>query len=159
MLLATMNVETYKQSLEEAKKELAATIAELGETEAKVQELGDRLTDLRQTVAVLSKLCGVENVEVEDSLGLTDAIRKIYEEGRGQNFNAHDIRLQLEARGFQTRRYGNLLASIYTVISRLEKKKEIRPVGTRGDGKPTYQWVPPYKAVSDAPPPPKEVGR
>ena len=48
------------------------------------------------------------------------------------------MRLRLEAQGFNTRRYGNLLASIHTVFGRLEKKGEITEVGTTAEGKSRY---------------------
>jgi chromosome segregation ATPase len=133
-----MSPQSYEKALEEAKKELAQAISELGEAEQKVQYLGDRISDLRQTVSVLSKLCGVENVEVEDALGLTDAIRRTFEEAPLKNFAVQDIRLSLEARGFPTRRYGNLLASIHSVVSRLKEKNEITEDGTNAAGKALY---------------------
>lgn len=136
-----MSPQSYEKALEEAKKELAQAIADLGESEQKVQDLGVRISDLRQTVTVLSKLCGVENVEVEDALGLTAAIRKTFEESPLKDFSVQDIRLSLEARGFQTRRYGNLLASIHTVVNRLKDKGEIQDNGTTEAGKPKYTHV------------------
>lgn len=133
-----MSPQTYEKALEEAKKELAEAIADLGESEQKVQDLGIRISDLRQTVTVLSKLCGVENVEVEDALGLTAAIRKTFEDAPLKNFAVQDLRLALEARGFNTRRYGNLLASIHTVVNRLKDKGEIEEDGVNEAGKPKY---------------------
>jgi hypothetical protein len=52
------------------------------------------------------------------------------------------VRLLLEARGFQTRRYGNLLASIHVVVGRLVTKNEIMQAGTKGGAdKPAYRWA------------------
>jgi chromosome segregation ATPase len=144
-----MSPQTYETALEEAKKELAQAIEDLGEAEQKVQDLGERISNLRQTVTVLSKLCGVENVEVEDALGLTEAIRRTFVDAPLKTFAVQDMRLALEARGFNTRKYGNLLASIHTVIGRLEAKQKIEKVGDNTAGKPIYQ----HKfSVPDSPP-------
>ncbi len=53
---------------------------------------------------------------------------------------AQNVRDQLEALGFNVTRYENALASIHTVIARLEKKGDIRESGTIGD-KRSYRWV------------------
>jgi hypothetical protein len=59
-----------------------------------------------------------------------------------------EVRARLQQMGFDITQYGNLLASIHTVISRLHTKKEIKQSAVRSDGKPAYQWVSPL------PPPP-----
>jgi hypothetical protein len=133
-----MTTKTYEQALIVAKQELETSIAELGEAQTRAQELEERIADLRQTISVLSKLCGQEDMDVEESLGLTDAIRLAFEKiGRG-NVTPQEMRLRLETQGFNTRRYGNLLASIHTVFKRLEAKGEIKVAGMRGDGKAAY---------------------
>src|SRR5437660_9901059 len=129
---------TYEAALDAAKKELTHAIAELGEAQARTQELEQRIGDLRQTISVLSKLCGQEEVDIETSLGLTDAIRVAFCGLSGQGITPQEMRLRLEAQGFNTRRYGNLLASIHTVFGRLEKKGEITEVGTTAEGKSRY---------------------
>jgi hypothetical protein len=55
-------------------------------------------------------------LEIEDALGLTDAIRLAWQTAGGAPLTAQDVRLRLEGRRFQTRRYDNLLAS--TTLSR-----------------------------------------
>src|SRR5437867_1799232 len=135
-----MSPEAYKTALEMAKKELADLVAEQGEIQQKAQDIEKRLADLRQSIAALSKLAG-EDFDEEQALGLTDAIRRVVEEAGSQQVTAHDVRLMLESRGFNTRRYGNLLASIITVLKRLQQKGEIAPTGTIG-GKAAYKWVP-----------------
>ena len=79
-------------------------------------------------------------VEIEDALGLTDSIRKVMQQAAGQPLTAQAVRLHLEASGFNTRRYGNLLASIHTVLKRLLDKGQIVGAGTTADNKPTYTW-------------------
>jgi hypothetical protein len=43
--------------------------------------------------------------------------------------------------GYDTGKYGNLMASVHSIIGRLEKRGEIRSSGTIG-GKPAHAWVP-----------------
>jgi hypothetical protein len=134
-----MTPRAYEIALYDAKKELTEAVAELGEAQARAQELEQRIVDLRQTVSVLSRLCGEEDMDVEESLGLTDAIRSAFVSvGKDASLTPQEMRLRLEAQGFNTRRYGNLLASIHTVIKRLEIKQEISCIGTKGD-KPAYR--------------------
>jgi uncharacterized coiled-coil protein SlyX len=130
----SMDVDEYKAALLTAKNELISAITDLGETQNRTLELEQRIADLRQTISVLSKLCGEREMDVEEALGLTDAIRAAFVSvGKDQSLTAQEVRLRLEAHGFNTRRYGNLLASIHTVIKRLENKKEIRCAGAKGD--------------------------
>ena len=129
----------YRGALQEAKKELVSAVADLGEAQNRALELEQRITDFRQTVSVLSKLCGEDDLDIEDSLGLTDAIRSAFVVvGKDGSLTPQEVRLRLEAQGFNTRRYGNLLASIHTVVKRLEAKQEISCIGTKGD-KPAYR--------------------
>jgi len=149
--LVAMTPKAYEVALRDAKQELAESVAELGEAQNRAQELEQRIGDLRQTISVLSKLCGQEDVDLENALGLTDAIRLAFSSLGTNSVTAQEMRLHLEAQGFNTRRYGNLLASIHTVLGRLEKKSEIRQTGTRPDGKPAYAWIP----KMTLPPPPR----
>lgn len=149
-----MTPKAYEIALQDAKKELTEAVAELGEAQARAQELEQRIGDLRQTISVLSKLCGQENVDLETSLGLTDAIRMAFRGLGNQAITAQEMRLRLETEGFNTRRYGNLLASIHTVINRLAARGEIRLVGTQGD-KPAYQRILGQVELGALTPPPK----
>lgn len=130
----------YAEALAAARKELAEAIAELGEAQNRVLELEPRIRDLRHSVSVLAKLCGQKDIDVEEALGLTDAIRAAFcSTGKHSSMTAQDVRLRLETLGFDTKRYGNLLASIHTVIKRLEGRKEIRRVANKDSSdKPAY---------------------
>jgi hypothetical protein len=136
-----MTPQAYELALYEAKKELADAVGELGEAQARTQELEQRIGDLRQSISVLAKLCGQEDVDVETSLGLTDAIRVAFNRIGQTPVTVEEMRVHLESVGFNTRRYGNLLASIHTVFSRLQKQGEIKPAGQKQIGnqaKPVY---------------------
>jgi len=53
--------------------------------------------------------------------------------------SAHDIREQMESTGYAGR-WGNLLASIHTVVKRLHARSEIKSVGNV-NGRDMYRWV------------------
>src|SRR5580704_7776044 len=135
-----MSPNTYKAALEMAKKELKSLIAEQGQIQDRLKVVDERLSDLRQSIAALSKLAG-EEFDEEEALGLTDMIRRVMQEADRQ-ITTQDVERMLESRGFNTRRYGNLQASIIAVIRRLQQKSHVREEGTVG-GKPAYRWIGP----------------
>jgi hypothetical protein len=97
----------------------------------------ERISNLRQSIAAMSKLCG-EEFDEEDPLGLTDAIRQLFKTTMDRSMTAQDVTLALESRGFNVSRYGNILASIHTVLKRLTAKGEIESAGNI-EGKPAYR--------------------
>jgi hypothetical protein len=137
-----MTTDAYKTALEAAKVELAALHAEQGEKQARLEEINLRLVALRQSIASLSKLAG-EEFDEEEALGLTDMIRLVFQEADRQ-VTTGEIERMLESRGFNTRRYGNLQASVITVTKRLIQKSQVREDGTVG-GKPAYRWIGPKR--------------
>jgi len=139
-----MSPETYKAALEMAKDELASLISEQGGIQRRLQDIELRLADLRQSIAALSKLAG-EDFDEEEAMGLTDMIRRVLEEA-GRQITTQDVERLLESRGFNTRKYGNLQASIITVIRRLQQKSQVREDGTIG-GKPAYRWTGPTNSA------------
>jgi hypothetical protein len=135
-----MTQDSYTAALEAAKIELAEALVELNQAQQKAQGLGIRIADLRQSVTVLSKLCGEEHVQIEDTLGLTDTIRKVFQDGCNRDFTVHDVRQQLQAIGFPVSKYGNLLASIHVVVGRLAENREIIQTSKVGNDRPSYRW-------------------
>jgi len=141
-----MTLEAYKVALEQAKKDLASKIAAVGEAE-QIVELGTKqIVELRQTIAVLSKLCGEPEYVEEDALGITDVVRMVYKSAvnDGNGFSAQDVRERIESMGYAGR-WTNLLASVHTVTNRLFKMGEIQASGNV-NGKETFRWK---KAASD----------
>ncbi len=137
----------YKAVLEMAKADLLQTQNEMGDCLKRQEELEKKIAGLRATIAALSRMLNEEFVE-EDAMGLTDAIREAFRSvGLSGNLTPTEVKGRLEMMGYDTRKYGNVMASVHTIINRLESKREIRNVGTRGDGKPCYQWVSPAKAA------------
>jgi hypothetical protein len=135
-----MTSKSYQVALKAAKAELETLLAEQGQAQERLKYLDERLSNLRQSIAALSKLAG-EEFDEEEAMGLTDMIRRVMQEA-GRQITTQDVERMLESRGFNTRRYGNLQASIITVIRRLQQKSQVREDGTVG-GKPAYRWIGP----------------
>jgi hypothetical protein len=128
--------------LEAAKADLMKEQNELGDC-LKQQEMHEkRISGLRATIAALSRMLDEEFVE-EDALGLTDAIRQAFKSmGKNGNLTAVEVRASLEMLGFDTRKYGNLMASVHTILNRLVHSGYLSPIGTRGgENKVCYQWA------------------
>lgn len=135
-----MALDTYKESLKQAKLDLTKAIADLGNAEAVVERKTKEIAELRQTVTVLSRLCGEPEFVEEDALGLTDVIRLAYKSaagGAGMTFQ--DVKERIDSMGYAGR-WGNLLASVHTVTKRLMAKGDIEPAGNV-NGKETYRWA------------------
>ncbi len=139
-----MDVTLYKEALEQAKKDLARATHELGVAQENAILAEGEIVELRQTIAALAKLCGESEFVEEDALGLTDAIRQVFKahmsanRSGGNGLDAHEVRETMELMGYAGR-WGNLLASIHTVLKRLHEKGEIEAAGNI-NGRETYRW-------------------
>lgn len=135
-----MMMDTYKRALEQAKADLAKRVADLGAAQ-KLAELAEKeIFELRQTVSALQRLCGESEYVEEDALGLTDAIRMTFKTADGgASLTAQDVKELMENSGYAGR-WGNLLASIHTVIKRLQTKGEIEASGNV-NGRDTFRWT------------------
>lgn len=133
-----MTTDTYKQALKQAKADLVEQVKTLGRAQDSAAKAEKAIVELRQTIAALQVLCGEPEFVEEDALGLTDAIRMAFRTA-GREMSAHDVREQMESMGYAGR-WGNLLASIQTVIPRLFKKGEIQGTGNV-NGRDTFRWI------------------
>jgi hypothetical protein len=145
ILLATMTTDTYKQALKQAKADLSEQVRTLGLAQDTAEKAEKAIVELRQTIAALQRLCGEPEFVEEDALGLTDAIRMAFKtegedkaSGLGGGMSAQDVRAKMESMGYGGR-WGNLLASIHTVIKRLHEKGELQAAGNI-NGRETYVW-------------------
>jgi hypothetical protein len=162
-----MTTDTYKNALKQAKADLAEQVEILGKAQEAAEKAEKAIVELRQTIAALQRLCGEPEFVEEDALGLTEAIRMAFRTeleggmyGIGGGMSAQDVRTKMESMGYGGR-WGNLLASIHTVIKRLHEKGELEATGNV-NGRDTYRWKDnkgPRARFSKAPPPPTEVGR
>ena len=128
----------FRPTLEKAKEELVASQKRLGEALA-CQEVEEKnIARLREFIVTMSRLLGEEFVE-EDTLGLTDAIRQAFKTSTAP-LQPTEVRDRLRTLGYDLSKYGNMMASIHAVISRLATRKEIELYTVAG--KPAYQWNP-----------------
>jgi|SRR5271163_2191881 len=136
-----MTTDTYKEALKQAKADLADRVATLGAAQDTAERAEKDIVELRQTIAALQRLCGEPEFVEEDALGLTDAIRlafKTEDSKRMGGMSAQDVREKMESMGYRGR-WGNLLASIHTVIKRLFDKGELEAAGNL-NGRETFRW-------------------
>ena len=150
-----MNEDAYKRALRDALRELT----ELGRKSAEIDE---RRAQLVQTIAHLSRLCGVKP---SVPWGITDACRMVLR-AAGRPLTPSEIRGQLEAMGFDVSRYSNQLAPIHTVLKRLHGAGEAE-VRAAADDKPGYVWkgtsyvpfdIAALFGIESPPPKPKKKG-
>lgn len=139
-----MTGQDYKKILDQAKQDLLAAQQELGECLSKQEQIEKKITGLRQTISALSRMLDEDFVE-EDAMGLTDAIREIFSTRLGDLIPT-EVRDALKESGYDITKYGNVMASVHSVINRLATRGEIVEVGTRADGKAAYKWKGPIKA-------------
>ncbi len=126
----------YRRALEAAVREYER----LGQARA---EIDKRLAQLAQTIGSLSRLC---NLTPTVPYGLTEACRLVLK-AAGHPLTATEVRAQLDAMGFDLERYSNDLASIHTVLKRLNASGEAQFVA-RAWGKPAYAWSRPARVVA-----------
>ncbi len=86
----------------------------------------------------MARMLGEEYVP-EDAIGLTDAIRQAFKTNPNYSMNAIGVRERLQQMGLNITKYGNVLASIHTVLERLNRRGEIRAMGTIGNSQ-GYMW-------------------
>ena len=132
-----MKVDTYRETLESAKRDLLAARQDRENAIKAQEELEQRIMELRRTVAALSALCREEFNE-DDEFGLTDSIRMALKT-HGGALNAQQVKSRLEQLGFKTEST-NLLASVHTILKRLVLKEEVDD-SAMSDNKPAYRWI------------------
>jgi hypothetical protein len=137
----------FRKALKAAKDEFLVVQEELGDCLAKQEEFEKRLAALRQVINGFSGALG-EQFEETDEIGMTDAVRQALK-SYDKPLEPLDVRTRLQQLGFNTNKYGNFMASVHTVLSRLTKRGEVKQVVVQPGNKAAYVWVIPI------PPPPK----
>jgi hypothetical protein len=130
-------LKAYREIFSKAKTDLFATQEALGQCIYSQQILEKKIADLRQAIFGLANLVGEEFIE-EDELGLTDRVRLAFKSAAGTPMGAIEVKRRLEQMGYDLSRYGNVLASIHTVINRLVQQREIKQTALMSNGKPAY---------------------
>jgi len=130
-----MTHEDYRRALDAAAREYEA----LGD---KRREIDQRLAELAQSIATLSKLLGLTPTV---PLGLTDAVRLVVR-GAGVPMTPIEVRDRLTGIGFDTSKYVNDLAAVHTILKRLNQAGELRFI-PRAPGRHQYTWNRPTTPV------------
>jgi len=130
-----MTHEDYRRALDAAAREYAA----LGD---KRREIDQRLAELAQSMATLSRLLGLTPTV---PLGLTDAVRLVVR-GAGVPMTPIEVRDRLVGVGFDVSKYVNDLAAIHTILKRLNAAGELRFI-PRTPGNHQYTWNRPSTPV------------
>jgi hypothetical protein len=109
-----MSKEEYRRALDAAVREYEKLFAEHAALES-------RLSQLKHSIAALTKLCGYEPTV---PLGLTDACRLVLRNAT-QPLTALEVRHRLASIGVDLEKHSNPLASIHTVLKRLHEAGEL----------------------------------
>jgi hypothetical protein len=133
----------YRAALDAAVKEYERAVADRA-------RLDDRIAQLRQTIATLTKLCGFTPTV---PLGLTDACRLVLRNA-GKPMTAVDVRERLTTIGFDHEKYANGLAAIHTVLKRLEESGEAALAEDDEATRQAYEFVASGIVASRVGPPP-----
>jgi hypothetical protein len=108
-------------SKDEYRRALDAAVREYEKLSAEHAALEGRLSQLKHSIAALTKLCGYEPTV---PLGLTDACRLVLRNAT-QPLTALEVRGRLASIGVDLDRHSNPLASIHTVLKRLHEAGEL----------------------------------
>jgi hypothetical protein len=140
----------YKAELERERKVL-------GELLRQREALATKIAKQQTKVAALAALCDaseeIDDMTEMDLGGLTNACRTAFRAAGNKGLMPTEMRGALERLRFPTQTHKNILASIHTVIRRLEKAGEIRKgIHDRHEGqdKSVYQWALPSYGASNS---------
>lgn len=133
--------DTYKQALQEARKELNAFLEQRA-------ELDIRIARLRQTIGGLSQLCegDASMTFIIQDMGLTEACREVLRASREELTPAEVIK-GLERIGFDISGYSNLLAAVHTTLKRMTIGTNPEAIESEKDGKKAYKLKPPMMGI------------
>ncbi|HEV3139799.1 MAG TPA: hypothetical protein VGY57_04760 [Vicinamibacterales bacterium] len=119
-----MTDKIYRQAFVQAKNDLALAVGRRALAEKEAAEAAAAAVQLRRTVTALAVMCG-ENVE--DSMGLTEAIRTIIEGMSTKNwYTLKYFKTQIEQLGVSLDDLKNADASVLSVLGRLVAGKELQ---------------------------------
>lgn len=144
-MLPLMTSESYRRAFTQAQQELAQTIAERDERNAKIVQL-------KQTIRILGELLDEDPDQIEQLInideggkpsGITNTVRATMQFAKANNYpealTVSDLKELMTGRGFDFTGQANPLASLTTVLRRLRQNGEVEEL-TRSDGKRAYVW-------------------
>jgi len=118
-----MTDEIYRKAFEQAKADLEKSMERRKRAESEAFAAFSESTQLRRTVAALAALCG-ENVE--DSMGLTEAVRTVFRMTNAAWLSVKDMKAHVEALGVGLSDLKNAEASVMSVLNRLTTAGELQ---------------------------------
>jgi|HubBroStandDraft_6_1064221.scaffolds.fasta_scaffold94957_3 hypothetical protein len=141
-----MDTELYKQTLANAKVEMAQLLQERRITE-------ERISKLAPVIEYLSALCDELPSLPPDlpqpsagDIGLSDAIRLAFKAAAPNPLSPTDVRDKLKQSGFHMDRYKYELPPIHNTINRLRANGEIEDFD-KSDGEKAFRWVSSLKRI------------
>lgn len=143
-----MALSDYRRALDAAVKEYERAVAERTTLDA-------RIAQLKQTIATLTRLCGLTPTV---PFGLTEACRLILRNA-GAPMTALQMRDRLETIGFDTDKYANGLAAIHTVLKRLHDSGEAALTEADETTRHAYKFLQTGLIASRVGPPPFDPDR
>lgn len=139
------------------KAELERERRTLGELFRQREVLATKIAKQQTRVAALAALCEaseeIADMTEMDLGGLTNACRTAFRAAGNRGLMPTEVRGALERLRFPTHTHKNILASIHTVIRRLEQAREIRKAihdKHAGEDKSVYQWAGPNYGASNS---------
>ena len=115
----------FKAARDKAMSELRVSIARRRNLDVELAKLNVRIEELRKGIEGLNALCGDDGSADPDllieisNLNLADAVRAVLASSE-LHLTPMDIRYKLKRLGYKVEDYTNALASIHTIIKRLE---------------------------------------
>src|SRR5207244_9556456 len=134
----------FKQWYAEATAELRTLQERREDLARQTAEIEGKIGGLIQTINAVAGLAGEEPVPLPpgsgEVIGITNRIRNILRES-GQPLSTTEIRDLLETAGCDLKAYSNPMATIHTVLRRLEEGEEIQEKHLKIDGKKYRAFV------------------
>jgi hypothetical protein len=135
-----MDMDLYRQTLADAKAELAQLLQER-------RILEERISKLVPVIEYLSALCDelpslspdLQQPSATD-IGLSDAIRLAFKAAAPNALSPTDVRDKLKQSGFHMDRYKYELPPIHNTINRLKANGELEDLD-KPNGEKGYRWV------------------
>jgi hypothetical protein len=135
---------THRDELVEARKELSEMFAFR-------EQLDVGIAKQQRRIAALTALVN-ESEEVDELLdlnlgGLTEAVRTVFRASDSYGLTPVEVRDRLVRLYFPVNEYKNFMATLHSVLIRLEKNNEIKTaIRDRQNGRDesVYQWIPKY---------------
>lgn len=141
----------YESALEAAKAEYSDLLRQR-------QEMDQRIVRLKQTIDGLTALCEEETDEEEPvievsgglapsyKIGLTDAIRSVFETSNGIILDAKKVRQKLDEMGFDMKKkYVQPMVPVHNTLKRLEEQQELVSIRDERNNVIGYRWVTPIE--------------